>query len=73
MAQAIRVGGDKNYVHTQISASATWTVSHDLGKFPSVTIVDSGETVVIGNIDYVDLNNLTITFSAAFGGKAYLN
>lgn len=64
---------DKTYVHTQISAIATWTVVHNLAKYPSVTVVDSGDSVVIGDVDYIDNNNLTIKFSAAFGGKAYLN
>lgn len=65
--------GDLTYVHNQISSSTTWTVAHNFGKFPSVVIIDSGGSVVIGDILYVDDNNLTITFSAAFGGKAYIN
>lgn len=61
------------YVFTQIAASAVWLISHGLGTQPSVTVVDSGESVVFGDIQYIDSNNLIITFSAAFGGKAYLN
>jgi hypothetical protein len=64
---------DSTYVHTQILASTTWSVAHDLGKFPSVMVVDSGNNVVIGDIHYVDNNNLTITFSAAFSGRAFIN
>lgn len=61
------------YVHTQIAASAVWSIAHGLGTYPSVTVIDSGESVVIGDVQYIDNNNLIITFSAAFGGKAYLN
>lgn len=64
---------DKAFEFTQASAEATWTIQHNLGKYPSVTVVDSANTVVIGEVQYVDLNNITITFSAAFSGKAYLN
>ena len=64
---------DKNYVFIQSAPSATWTITHNLGKFPSVSVVDSGNTTVYGDIDYIDENSLTITFSAAFGGKAYMN
>ncbi len=61
------------YVHNQISASTTWTILHNLSKFPSVSVVDTAETVVIGEIKYDSLNQITLTFSAAFAGKAYLN
>ena len=65
--------GDKAYVHTQISASTVWSVMHNLSKYPSVTIVDSGGNTVIGDVHYESQNALTVTFSAAFGGNAYLN
>jgi hypothetical protein len=38
-----------------------------------VTVVDSAETVVYGEIQYINKNNLRIIFSAEFAGKAYLN
>jgi hypothetical protein len=54
-------------------ASNLWTITHNLGSYPSVTVVDSGNTVVIGEVDYTNANILTITFSAAFSGCAFLN
>lgn len=65
--------GDKTYIHTQGSALDVWTIEHNLGKYPSVSVVDSGGSVVYGNIDYIDNDSLTVTFAAPFGGKAYLN
>ena len=64
---------DKNYVHDQNVASAIWNINHDLGKFVAITIVDSALTEVIGDITYTDSNNVIVTFSASFSGKAYLN
>lgn len=64
---------DKHYVHNQGAANTVWSVNHSLNKYPSVMVVDSAGTVVVGQIDYVDLNNLTITFNAAFSGDAYIN
>ena len=61
------------YVHDQIAASKQWFVNHNLEKHPSVTIVDSAGSVVVGDIEYVDNLNVTITFTAEFSGKAYLN
>ena len=66
-------GNDKHYVHDQGVSSATWNVTHNLGKKPSVTVVDSANTVVIGEVAYVNDNSLTIVFQAGFTGKAYLN
>ena len=65
--------GDLTYVHTQNSASASWSVGHSLGKFPSVTVVDSGGNEVVGEVEHTDNNNAVLTFSAAFSGKAYFN
>ena len=70
--------GDITYTHNQSSVSNTWAITHNLNRFPSVTVVDTGNTVVIGTIVYNSVNQLTITFFAggnalAFQGKAYLN
>ena len=65
--------GDLHYEHEQLSPQSTWNIAHNLGKFPSVSIVDSGGSIVVGDIEYIDTNNLTITFSSAFSGKAYCN
>jgi hypothetical protein len=61
------------YTHTQNTPSATWTITHNLNCFPSVSIADSAGSVVIGDINYTNANTLVVTFAAAFGGKAYLN
>ncbi len=66
-------GKDSHYTHDQNSASDTWSVTHNLGKKPSVVIVDSADTVLYGHIEYTDLNSLTITLSAPTSGKAYIN
>ena len=65
--------GDKTFVYDQAVPATTWTVQHGLNKFPSITVVDTGDTVVIGNYTYVDNNNAILEFSAAFAGKAYFN
>lgn len=64
---------DKNYVHNQSIASATWSVQHNLNKFPSATMVLSTGQKGYGDVTYIDENNLTITFASAESGKAYIN
>jgi hypothetical protein len=61
------------YVHTQTVAAAVWTITHNLGKYPSVSIVDSANDEVIGEVRYTNTNQVVVTFSAAFSGKAFLN
>lgn len=63
----------QNYIHNQTAASNTWNINHGLNKLASVTVVDSGENVVVGEVEYIDLNNITITFTASFSGRAYFN
>lgn len=61
------------YTHIQSEAAAEWVIRHNLGKHPSVTVVDSSERVVVGEIEYKDKNELKIVFRGAFSGKAFLN
>lgn len=65
--------GASSYVHNQAAPDDVWAVQHDLGKFPSVTVVDSAGAQVEGSVTFVDDTSLTIEFSAAFSGRAYLN
>ena len=65
--------GDKHFVFIKSTPDSVWDITHDLDKYPSVTIVDSAGSVVIGDITYTSKSTLTVTFSAAFSGKAYLN
>lgn len=67
------MGGDKHFTFNKNIASEKWEIKHNLNKYPSVTVVDSADTVVYGNIEYIDNTKLIITFSGGFSGKAYLN
>lgn len=71
--QLALLGTDKHYTHNQIMSSNTWLIVHNLGKYPSVNILDSSGNNVIGEIEYIDENSIIISFSAEFTGKAYLN
>lgn len=54
-------------------ATVKWTITHNLGKFPSVTVVDLDNNVVVGDVDYLSTNIIQITFSIPFSGCAFLN
>ena len=61
------------YQHTQAGASATWTIEHNLSFMPNVTVVDSGGNLVEANVTYTSVTALTLSFSAAISGVAYLS
>ena len=63
----------ENYVHDQQTASTTWVIVHNMNKYPAVNVVDTANDEVIGQVTYNNLNQITINFTAAFSGKAYLN
>ena len=69
----LNILSDKAYTHTQSVSATTWVITHSLDKYASVTVVDSAGTVVIGQVDYNSLNQITLTFKASFSGKAYIN
>jgi hypothetical protein len=62
------------YQHVQATAATTWTITHNLSFRPNVTAVDStGREIVPGAVDYPNATAVTLTFSAAVGGAAYLS
>lgn len=69
----VAVPGDRTYVHTQGTGAATWVVTHSLGKFPAVEVVDTGNTKLIPDVHYDDVTQVTLSFGAPVSGKAFVN
>ena len=70
----VQVGGNsETYIFTQTSANALWTINHNLGKYPSVTLVDNDGEQVDAKVEYSNANQIICEFSPAMAGKAYLN
>ena len=70
-------GADKNKIFDdyfeQAQAANPWVVTHGLGKFPSVTVVNRNNVEVKAKVTHNNDNQVTITFSGATAGKAYFN
>lgn len=62
-----------SYVHNQLASSSNWTVTHNLNFYPNVTVYDSAGSMVEGSVNHTTATSLTITFSSAISGKAYLS
>ena len=73
----VRVQGVYNqnptYIFTQGVAAQDWYITHNLNKFPSITVIDSANNVVYGGAEYISNNEVALHFSAPFAGTAYLN
>lgn len=61
------------FTYEQGVASDTWEITHNLGRKPSVVVVDSADNVFYPAVQYIDLNKVVITMNGATTGKAYLN
>lgn len=70
---SVNVSYTDTYVFTQGAPSASWVITHNMNKYPSVTVIDSGNNAVEGEVVYNSLNSLTVNFSGGFSGKAYIN
>lgn len=64
---------DKTFRFSQGTPSSLWSITHNLNKYPSVTIMDTSGSEYEGEIKHLDENNLTIEFSVAVSGSASLN
>ena len=65
--------GRVSYDHMQGAASSSWSITHNLGFKPNVTVIDSAGNIVEGEIAYTNSNSLTVSFQSAFSGNAYLS
>ena len=65
--------GVPTFVFEQGAPATTWNIQHNLGKFPSVSVINNNNVIINGEVTYIDNNNVQLNFSAGFTGKAYLN
>lgn len=71
--EALAGGGDLSWEFVQNTPLISWSLPHNMGKQPSVTIKNDSGDEVEAFVNHTDDNNLTITFNVAFQGVATLN
>ena len=64
---------DKTGTFENTTASKVWVILHNLGKKPSVTVIDNYGDVVWCDIEYTNDNTVTLRFSEETAGTVYLN
>jgi hypothetical protein len=73
-ALATSTQNDKHYIHRQLVAESTWVVQHNLGKFPSISVIDSaGDEIEGGDVHHDSEIQATLRFSVSFSGTAICN
>jgi len=70
----LNLSSEITFVHTQSTASTTWTISHGLNSLDAIVqVYDSTGAVIIPNeIKIVDANTITVSFTTAIAGKAVI-
>lgn len=64
---------DAHFEHVQSSASDQWDITHNLGKKPAVSVVDSNGYVVHTIVHHMSVNRVIIEFKVPTFGRAYFN
>ena len=67
------IGKTVEYEHEQGEISDCWEIHHNLGRYPTVTVVDSSGTEIIADVKYIDKNTCVVYMNGEFKGTAYLN
>jgi hypothetical protein len=60
------------YLHEQTTPAATWIVSHNLDRYPSVSLIADDGELVEADVHYASTNTVTVVFAQAATGKAAL-
>ena len=71
----INTTGGGSFVYTQNCADpqTVWNITHNLAMVPNVWAVDCSNNNISGTVAVVNNNQITLTFSTAVAGKAYLS
>lgn len=61
-----------SYTHTQTTPAASWPITHNLSRYPQVTVVDTAGARLLTDVVYGSANSVTVTHAVPLAGVAYL-
>ena len=64
---------DISYVHAQTVPATVWNVNHNLNTKCAVQVVDSSGNQIVAQIDWIDNNNVQVSFNIPAAGFVYCN
>ena len=59
-----------SYTHTQASAASTWTIPHNLGWRPTITVLSTGGVQVIAEVVHLSALTAQVLFVEPMAGSA---
>ena len=62
--------GGSVFEHDQVAPSASWLITHNLGRFPHISVLDGSNNLVLTDVEYTSLNTAVLTFPLPVTGKA---
>jgi hypothetical protein len=63
-------GGGSAYTHTQSTPATTWTINHNLGFRPDISLRTVGNVEFEGDITHTTINQSVVSLSVATAGSA---
>jgi hypothetical protein len=70
------ISTDKHYLEIISMPTMEITISHNLGKYPATTFIDTvagNGRQIEGTVTYIDINTVTLTFSEPTTGRVFFN
>lgn len=67
------IAGGTVYTHTQIGASAVWTINHNLGRYPAISLLSPGLAEFLGEILHTSINQAIVYLAVPQSGLAQCN
>lgn len=61
-----------DHEHVQTTASTSWVITHNLNRYPPMTVLNGSGEVIVGEVKHDSKNQVTITFSQALTGTVSL-
>ena len=62
-----------SFVFEQPEPQTTWHIVHNLDKYPNLNVEDTTGDDIVGQVSYINLNELEIVFIIPVAGTAYLS
>lgn len=63
---------DKTF-RTDFTVTNNVVVTHNMAKYPAVSVTDTAGDEVVGTVSYIDTNSLIVTFNNPFSGTVTCN
>lgn len=74
VGKAIKEAKDVHFIYRNDHSMSVWPINHNLGKVPSVTVIENyTNQQILAEVVVIDIDTIEIRFSKAVNGVAYLN